>query len=114
MFFKGTHWSIALSASVTTFSKSGISTIHSRSVRTWRPAERRFTFTLQLLSGEEFLKRIIGLVEPLGDVQYPNRGVSSVMRENRSSLIGFMCRADLTANVITVAGAVGSAWCSMP
>jgi len=41
-----------------------------------------------------------------------NRRVSSVMRENRSSLIGFMSRADgmasLTANVTTVAGAVGS------
>ena len=76
------------------------------------PGERRFTFILQLLSGEEFLKRIIELVEPLGDVQYPEQGVSSVMRENTSSLIGFMSRvdgiADLTANVITVAGAVSS------
>ena len=42
---------------------------------------------------------------------YPEQGVSSVMRENRSSLIGFMSRADGIAdlaNVLAVAGTVGS------
>ena len=48
---------------------------------------------------------MIGLVEPLRDVQYPEQGVSSVMKENRSSLLGFVSRdgiADLMANVITL------------
>ena len=35
---------------------------------------------------------MIGLVEPLRDVQYPEQGVSSVMKENRSSLLGFVSR----------------------
>ena len=68
--FKSVGWSIALHGSVLTFSRSGISTIHSRSVCIDVPGKQiltTFMFILKILSGEEFLEGMIKLVEPLSD-----------------------------------------------
>ena len=51
----------------------------------WHPWKRTLTFIFQVLSGEEFLKRMTGLVEPLAAVSIPNQ-----------RWVAFQVRTDLT------------------
>jgi hypothetical protein len=67
-----------------------IARIHDDVLKVWN-----FNDPLMLLSGAEFLEGMIGLVEPLRDIQ--------VIQDQRADGV-----VGLAANVVTVAGAVGS------
>ena len=110
--FRDIRWAIALPASMTTFSRSGISMTRSRSAPIETPGNE-----IDVHSPATFRSRILGRDDRTCRTftRYPGYSgpaVSSVAREYRHSLKDFLPRADgiagLAANVVTVAGAVGS------
>jgi hypothetical protein len=91
--FRSIGWSIALHASVMTFSRSGILTIHSRSVCQCIDilGKQTLMFILQLLSKEEFLEGMVELVEPLSD-----EAIRNLPQAQRWVTVALQKRIDLT------------------
>ena len=78
---------------MSTFSRYGIFTIHPRSVRVDIGKRTYLTFILQVLSGEEFFKGMIGLVEPLSDEGIRNQRWVIFQKENRRNLVDLLVGA---------------------